>query len=323
LQAALAEPQAASNAFATAEPCTVDRPSAWDPARVFTAVEFVEHLRSRGARVIDRRAYWQVQCSAHDDREPSLTVRLGEVQPVTFYCHAGCFQNEVLAAAGLSWANLLRRQGTQSVVVRGLAFCDGGHSSNFEPVALATFRARSRGRFLGEDVEPPLVERECVGRKDGAFVVTTPSRARGLMRAVLATWLTYERRGRRELRAVPYASRTVAARLGLIDPHGGRGRRVRDAVARLVEAGVLVGQGTYGRTPLYALAVDVGCPVCAGEVEAAALVGLDDQASAATGHTQAAAWRLVEGRELATVAVAELEGVAQIRFRRSAFLASN
>lgn len=45
-------------------------------------------------------------CPAHDDSNPSLTVSEGDTQPVVIHCQAGCATEDVLAALGLTWADL-------------------------------------------------------------------------------------------------------------------------------------------------------------------------------------------------------------------------
>lgn len=241
--------------------------NATDAGPVLTAARFVRHLRSRGAQVRNRRSYWLVQCPAHHDREPSLSVRSGHRQPVAFKCFAGCSPDEVLAAAGLSWSAILYRTGTESLVVLGLAPCGHEHSPNFEKDVLHLSRciARMSGGRVRLDPEPPQEERDYIGDDGELFVVRAPGGARQVMRAVLADFVDVvnERHARGELRAVPYGSRWAADRLGLDD------RRVREALARLVNAGVLIEKGTlerkdgkrYGGTPLYALGVECRCPL--------------------------------------------------------------
>jgi hypothetical protein len=51
---------------------------------------------------------WMARCPAHDDNEPSLGIALGTDQPVVVRCHAGCEQDDVLAAIGLSMADICR-----------------------------------------------------------------------------------------------------------------------------------------------------------------------------------------------------------------------
>jgi hypothetical protein len=41
---------------------------------------------------------WMAHCPAHDDRTPSLSLRDGETGALMFYCHAGCTQQQVIAA---------------------------------------------------------------------------------------------------------------------------------------------------------------------------------------------------------------------------------
>jgi hypothetical protein len=48
---------------------------------------------------------WSARCPAHDDRSPSLSVRVAGDQ-LLFHCHAGCAPADVLAAVGLSWSDL-------------------------------------------------------------------------------------------------------------------------------------------------------------------------------------------------------------------------
>jgi hypothetical protein len=42
-------------------------------------------------------AGWMARCPAHDDREPSLSIRQGEEGKVLVRCHAGCEQAQVIA----------------------------------------------------------------------------------------------------------------------------------------------------------------------------------------------------------------------------------
>jgi hypothetical protein len=48
---------------------------------------------------------WSARCPAHDDRSPSLSVRV-EGTRVLFHCHAGCAPEAVLAALELGWRDL-------------------------------------------------------------------------------------------------------------------------------------------------------------------------------------------------------------------------
>lgn len=48
----------------------------------------------------------KVCCPAHDDKMPSLDITRGTDQPVLIKCWAGCDVEDVLAAAGLTWADV-------------------------------------------------------------------------------------------------------------------------------------------------------------------------------------------------------------------------
>lgn len=45
-------------------------------------------------------------CPAHDDSNPSLSVGPGKDQPVVLTCHANCSTQDILEAAGLTWADI-------------------------------------------------------------------------------------------------------------------------------------------------------------------------------------------------------------------------
>ena len=55
-----------------------------------------------------RRGHWIARCPAHPDKRPSLSIAEGRKQPVVFKCmSAGCTNDEVLKAMGLTWNDLL------------------------------------------------------------------------------------------------------------------------------------------------------------------------------------------------------------------------
>lgn len=54
------------------------------------------------------------QCPAHDDREPSLSIKAGD-QTVLVYCYAGCHQTDVLDVLGLTWTDLWPDDGTRKL----------------------------------------------------------------------------------------------------------------------------------------------------------------------------------------------------------------
>src|SRR5215831_18443731 len=68
------------------------------------------------AKALDGRKVgggWMARCPSHDDREPSLSITDSQDGKVLVRCHAGCDQQEVIAAlrARGIWDETGRRQG--------------------------------------------------------------------------------------------------------------------------------------------------------------------------------------------------------------------
>jgi len=67
-----------------------------------------------------RRGHWLASCPAHPDKHPSLSIAEGRKHPVVFKCmSAGCTQDEVLRAMGLTWNDLLGERPSMSREARG------------------------------------------------------------------------------------------------------------------------------------------------------------------------------------------------------------
>lgn len=71
-------------------------------------IDALEAAGSKANRAGGGRVY---QCPAHDDRSPSLSVSAGNTVEVVFNCHAGCERDDILAALGLTWKDILRGGG--------------------------------------------------------------------------------------------------------------------------------------------------------------------------------------------------------------------
>jgi hypothetical protein len=54
---------------------------------------------------------WSARCPAHEDRDPSLSIGVGEGDRVLLSCHAGCTLDEILAALGLKVTDLFSENG--------------------------------------------------------------------------------------------------------------------------------------------------------------------------------------------------------------------
>ena len=50
---------------------------------------------------------WTARCPAHDDKRSSLSISRGDKQPWVFFCHAGCSEPQIVAAAGLTSADVM------------------------------------------------------------------------------------------------------------------------------------------------------------------------------------------------------------------------
>lgn len=54
------------------------------------------------------RGKWVALCPAHPDKHPSLSITEGRKHPVVFKCmSAGCTQDEVIHAMGMTWKDIL------------------------------------------------------------------------------------------------------------------------------------------------------------------------------------------------------------------------
>jgi hypothetical protein len=89
-------------------------------------------------------ATWMAPCPAHDDHEPSLSVRDGRDGRVLVRCHAGCSQQEVIEALrarglwGCDHPTILRTKRHDRAAVADTPDTDGGRRTE---AALAIWRA--------------------------------------------------------------------------------------------------------------------------------------------------------------------------------------
>jgi hypothetical protein len=100
-------PLAQSPAKATASCVSVARPRV-APDVLHDGAAFgriIEALEGRGCRVTGTGRQQKAQCPAHDDRNPSLSI-MDAGGRVLIHCHAGCGPDNILAALGLTRADL-------------------------------------------------------------------------------------------------------------------------------------------------------------------------------------------------------------------------
>lgn len=66
----------------------------------------IDRLLSRLDNPKGRSPKWSCKCPAHEDRSPSLSVKVLDDGRVLVHCHAGCSAPDVVAALGLSLGDL-------------------------------------------------------------------------------------------------------------------------------------------------------------------------------------------------------------------------
>lgn len=66
----------------------------------------IDRLLSRLDNPKGRSPKWSCKCPAHEDRSPSLSVKVLDDGRVLVHCHAGCSASDVLAALGLTLGDL-------------------------------------------------------------------------------------------------------------------------------------------------------------------------------------------------------------------------
>lgn len=69
----------------------------------------LDALRTAGKKVIDNGQTAKAQCPAHDDHNPSLSIRRTEGRTL-LYCHTGCDNRDIRAAINLTMADLFDDQ---------------------------------------------------------------------------------------------------------------------------------------------------------------------------------------------------------------------
>src|ERR671916_3059153 len=57
----------------------------------------VQNVLQRLERVEERNGYWMALCPAHNDRNPSLSIKEGDNGRPLLYCHAGCSFEQIMA----------------------------------------------------------------------------------------------------------------------------------------------------------------------------------------------------------------------------------
>lgn len=72
----------------------------------------IDNILQRLDKVKKTGKGYQARCPAHDDKSPSLSLREGDDGRVLLHCHAGCATADVVAAMGMTLADLFAPSGT-------------------------------------------------------------------------------------------------------------------------------------------------------------------------------------------------------------------
>jgi len=94
---------------------------------------------------------WQARCPAHDDRKPSLSIKVDSGQ-ILLYCHAGCNTTEILHVLGLTEADLfLKDNGKRIAATYDYRDANGEllyQVVRFEPKGFAQRRPNGNGKWV-------------------------------------------------------------------------------------------------------------------------------------------------------------------------------
>jgi hypothetical protein len=58
------------------------------------------------------RGRWMCQCPSHDDKSPSMHIKLEDDGKILINCKAGCGAEDILGAIGMEFADLMPEQAT-------------------------------------------------------------------------------------------------------------------------------------------------------------------------------------------------------------------
>lgn len=96
---------------------------------------------------------YQARCPAHEDKGPSLSLREGDDGRVLLHCHAGCSTDAVVAAMGLTMADLFPASDKprRPPPAPGVSRRELSAAADFERVVLFILRCDAkRGRAISQ-----------------------------------------------------------------------------------------------------------------------------------------------------------------------------
>jgi len=108
-------------------------------------------IKARGLKVRRSGKGWSCQCPAHDDKNPSLSVKIGEDGRALVRCHGGCRTEDIVAELGLAMKDLMpeRSPASASKPKRTTASAKPESAAGASDFATADDAVAALGRTLG------------------------------------------------------------------------------------------------------------------------------------------------------------------------------
>jgi hypothetical protein len=130
---------------------------------------------------------WQAKCPAHQDREPSLSIKEGSDGRTLLHCHAGCSIENVLSALGLTHRDLFRDESPLNGARRNTSSGNGSEKPHAAPfdweTCVSAFTQKHRDKlseWRGYSIEFCSAlhsQRKTVGVHEGCLALPVHDRA--------------------------------------------------------------------------------------------------------------------------------------------------
>lgn len=116
-------------------------------ANIDNLLSRLQHVRQKSSN------QWVAQCPAHDDKTPSLSIKLGNSGKILIYDFGGCGALEVLESIGLSQHDLFPDDGYEAHRPRRIKKDIDWHPHH---LAICDSRRKNGHRFTPEDKKAEL-----------------------------------------------------------------------------------------------------------------------------------------------------------------------
>lgn len=163
--------------------------------------------------VRSRSGYWMAQCPAHEDREASLSVKRGTEQPVLLHCFAECHRDDILAAIGLTLADVSKsREQDSSGEWTPFGDAIAVYDYTDEQGARLFQVCRTAGKQFPQRHPDPAARSGWAWNLKG--VRRVPYRLPGLIKAVADGRTVYIAEGEKDVHALEYAGAVATTNPG-------------------------------------------------------------------------------------------------------------